>query len=46
MALPFDVDNDTTIGDEMEGTVVVDFADEMDGVTGDIGGDSDGGNGG
>lgn len=46
MALPFDVDNDTTVGDEMEGTVVVDFADEMDGVGSGIGGDSDGGNGG
>ena len=32
MRLLFDSDDDAAVGDEVEGTVVVDFADEMDGV--------------
>lgn len=38
------VDDDATIGDEVVGAVVVDFADDVDGVASrSIGGDGDGG---
>ena len=41
----FDVDDDAAIGYEMERTVVMDFADEMDGVVSGICRDADGGDG-
>ena len=40
--LPFDSDNDAAVGDEAEGTVVVDFADEVDGIVLRVGGNADG----
>ena len=41
--LPFDSDNYAAVGDEAEGTVVVDFADEVDGIVLRVGGNADGG---
>ena len=41
--LPIDSNHDAAVGDEVERTAVVNFADEVDGVTLRVGGNADGG---